>query len=140
MPSCRNCNRASRASALLALVLLGTAPLALADGQRDPELRGILANVIASSGECFANRFDAEIWYKLMEPKLRRSVKDKEERLLILRTRVLRGHQTWRAAAATRPGAGGDGSRKCLQPLGGIVSRRGGPDADHAPSGPRIWA
>jgi soluble lytic murein transglycosylase-like protein len=95
MPSCRNCNRASRASALLTAVLLGAAPYALADAQRDPELRDILANTIATSGECFANRFDAEIWYKLMESKLQHAVKDRDERLLILKTVF---------CEATRPG------------------------------------
>jgi len=94
MPSCRNCNRASRASALLAAALLAAAPLAHADAQRDPELRGILSNAIAS-GECFSNKFEAAVWYKLMEPRLRRSVKEEQDRLLILKTVF---------CEATRPG------------------------------------
>jgi len=67
-------------------MLLAASPAAFADGQRDPELRDILANAISASKECFANKFDAEVWYKFMGPKLQRTVKDHDERVLILRT------------------------------------------------------
>jgi soluble lytic murein transglycosylase-like protein len=55
-----------------------------ADGQLDPAIRAVVARAIAA-GECFAEKYDAEVWYKLMEPRLRRTVKDHEERLEILR-------------------------------------------------------
>jgi soluble lytic murein transglycosylase-like protein len=92
IPSCRNFNHASRASAMLAAVLLGAAPLALADGQRDPELRDIVARAIAEK-ECFPKKSDATVWYKLMEPKLRRAVKDHEERLQILKAVYCEAHR-----------------------------------------------
>jgi hypothetical protein len=60
-PCCRKSSRASRASALLAALLLGAAPLVLADAQRDPELRGIVARAIEEK-ECFPDKFDAEVW------------------------------------------------------------------------------
>jgi soluble lytic murein transglycosylase-like protein len=92
MLSCRNSSRASRASALLAALLLGVAPLALADAQRDPELRGIVAKAIAE-GECFPDKIDAEVWYKFMEPKLRRAVTDHDERLQILKATFCEAHR-----------------------------------------------
>lgn len=72
--------------ALIALVLaaLGAAaPASRADQQRDPELRATVQRAIAEA-DCFAEPFEAEVWYKLMEPRLRRSVKDPAERLAIL--------------------------------------------------------
>lgn len=84
MQSFRKFKRASHASALLAALVLGAAPPALADGQLDPELRGIVARAIEAK-ECFPDKYDAEVWYKLMEPKLRRAVKDHDERLQILK-------------------------------------------------------
>jgi soluble lytic murein transglycosylase-like protein len=77
---------------MLAALLLGVAPLALADGQRDPELRDIVARAIAEK-ECFPDKFDAAVWYALMEPKLRRSVKDHEERLQILKSVYCEAHR-----------------------------------------------
>jgi soluble lytic murein transglycosylase-like protein len=84
MLSCRKFGRASRASVLLAALLLGNAPLAIADAQRDPELRDIVARAIEAK-ECFPAKSDAAVWYALMEPKLRRAVKDHDERLHILK-------------------------------------------------------
>ncbi len=65
-----------------ATALVNTA--ARADGQLDPEIRSVVARAIAE-GECFTDKFDAEVWYKLMEPRVRRYVKDKQERMEILR-------------------------------------------------------
>lgn len=84
MWSFRNCNRASRASALLAGLLLGATSVAQADAQRDPELREILAKAIATT-ECFSNKYQSDVWFKFMEPKLRKTVKDHDERVLILK-------------------------------------------------------
>jgi soluble lytic murein transglycosylase-like protein len=92
MTSCRNFNHVSRASALLAALLLGTAPLARADAQRDPELRDIVASAIAEK-QCFPDKFDFAVWNKLMEPKLRRAVKDHEERQQILKAVFCETHR-----------------------------------------------
>jgi soluble lytic murein transglycosylase-like protein len=76
------------ARSLLAL-LLGSAALlagnARADGQRDPELRAVVAQAIETA-ECFPDKYDSAVWYTLMEPRLRRSVTDHDERMQILKT------------------------------------------------------
>jgi soluble lytic murein transglycosylase-like protein len=93
MLSCRNYRLAWLASsALLAAALLGVAPVVRADAQRDPELRAIVANAIASA-ECFPDKFDSAVWYTLMEPRLRRVVKDQAERLQILKTTFCEAHR-----------------------------------------------
>ena len=69
------------------LVALGSAlsapHAALADGQRDPELKELLQRIIASR-DCFVDRFESEVWHKAMEPKLVRSVPSHEDRIAIL--------------------------------------------------------
>jgi len=69
--------------AALAVTCLLSAP-ACADRQLDPAIKAVVARAIAR-GECFTDRYDAEVWYKLMEPRLRRAVQNHEERLEILR-------------------------------------------------------
>jgi soluble lytic murein transglycosylase-like protein len=69
-------------AALVALNLL--APCARADQQRDPELKGVIEKAIAQA-ECFTDQYDSAVWYTLMEPRLRALVKDKDERLDILK-------------------------------------------------------
>ena len=66
------------------LATFGFACGAHADGQMDPELKSVVAKAIAE-GECFTDKYDAEVWYKLMEPRLRGYVKDQKERMEILR-------------------------------------------------------
>jgi len=66
------------------LLLMGCATAAHADQQKDPELRAIVQTAIAQA-ECFEDRFESEVWYKMMEPRLRKMVKDRDERLLILK-------------------------------------------------------
>jgi soluble lytic murein transglycosylase-like protein len=68
----------------LFLLLALVAPWAHADRQMDPALKEVVAQAIAT-GECFTAKYDAEVWYKLMEPRLRKQVKDHTERLEILR-------------------------------------------------------
>ncbi|MEO6187025.1 MAG: lytic transglycosylase domain-containing protein [Steroidobacteraceae bacterium] len=75
-----------------ALALLGATAPAMADAQRDPELRGIVAQAIASA-ECFPDKFDSAVWYTLMEPKLRNTVKDHTERMQILKTAFCEAHR-----------------------------------------------
>ena len=70
--------------ASLALLGLFAGSPAKADRQLDPELKEVVAAAIAA-GECFSEKYDAEVWYKLMEPRLRRYVKDHAERVEILR-------------------------------------------------------
>ena len=70
-------------AALPLLIVLGS-PAALADRQLDPELKSVVSEAI-KAGECFTDKYDAEVWYKLMEPRLRRYVKDHTERVEILR-------------------------------------------------------
>lgn len=75
-----------RRAAQLALVLsLATAlpAAARADRQMDPELRGVLAEVMQPS-ECFADRYERAVWFAAMDPRLARYVEDAREREQIL--------------------------------------------------------
>lgn len=53
--------------------------------QREQELRNVVQQAIGQA-ECFADQFDSAVWYTLMEPKLRRFVKNHDERMSILKT------------------------------------------------------
>src|SRR3984957_11781611 len=61
----------------------GRAGAARADQQRDPELKALLQKIIGSS-DCFTDKFDSEVWYKTMEPRLARLVPTHEARVEIL--------------------------------------------------------
>jgi len=74
--------RKARAAAALAGALLTTA--IQADQQRDPELRGVIQRAI-SQAECFTDQYDSAVWYTLMEPRLRRTVRERDERMEILK-------------------------------------------------------
>ncbi len=70
---------------ILACVLsFGLGGWAQADQQRDPELKAVVTHAIAEA-ECFVDRYDSAVWYKLMEPRLRRTVQNQSERLDILK-------------------------------------------------------
>jgi soluble lytic murein transglycosylase-like protein len=76
--------------ARLAALLLSALPAALPaqqspEAQRDPELRSILQKAIETA-PCFADRFDSTVWFNLQEQRLRKLVKDPEERMKILET------------------------------------------------------
>jgi soluble lytic murein transglycosylase-like protein len=86
----QNCRSGWRASLLLSALAL--APLALANGQRDPELRAIVAGAIATT-ECFPDTYESAVWFTLMEPKLRSIVKNADERLQILKTAFCEAHR-----------------------------------------------
>jgi soluble lytic murein transglycosylase-like protein len=78
--------RAALACAALALAALLSAPAAHAaagTADRDPELRAAVQAAIQES-RCFTDQYDSAVWYKLMEPKLRRYISDHEERLRLL--------------------------------------------------------
>jgi len=70
----------------LTVALLGAvfATSTQADQQRDPELREVIQHAI-SQAECFTDQYDSAVWYTLMEPRLRRTVRERDERLEILK-------------------------------------------------------
>jgi soluble lytic murein transglycosylase-like protein len=75
---------------LIALVAAGLLALCLAaprgaraDEQREPELKDLLQKIIASR-DCFLDKYESEVWYKVMEPKLARYVASHEQRMEIL--------------------------------------------------------
>ncbi|HEY4646849.1 MAG TPA: lytic transglycosylase domain-containing protein [Steroidobacteraceae bacterium] len=85
MIASKQTDRAAQATCA-AFTLFGmlACPTAGADRQLDPELKQVIATAI-SAGECFSDKYDAEVWYKLMEPRLRRYVNDHAERVAILK-------------------------------------------------------
>ena len=56
-----------------------------ADAQREPELKSAVQHAIEQA-ECFEDKFDSAVWYKMMEPRLRKRVPDRAERMEILKT------------------------------------------------------
>jgi soluble lytic murein transglycosylase-like protein len=66
----------------LAWFALLAAP-AHADQQRDAALGPVVQRAI-SQAQCFADRYDAAVWYTLMAPRLQRFVQDPAERMAIL--------------------------------------------------------
>jgi soluble lytic murein transglycosylase-like protein len=55
-----------------------------ADAQREPEVKSAVQHAIEQA-ECFEDRYDSAVWYKMMEPRLRKKVPDREERMAILK-------------------------------------------------------
>ncbi|HEY3729721.1 MAG TPA: lytic transglycosylase domain-containing protein [Steroidobacteraceae bacterium] len=90
-------NARRRSAAQWLMLLLGALPTAIAasapQAQRDPELRAVVQQAI-SQAQCFADRYDSAVWYALMEPKLRRYVKDDNERVEILQTVFCEAHRS----------------------------------------------
>jgi soluble lytic murein transglycosylase-like protein len=68
---------------LAALPLAGLAAPA-SDAQREPELKAAVQHAI-DQAECFEDKFDSAVWYKMMEPRLRKRVADRDERMTILK-------------------------------------------------------
>jgi soluble lytic murein transglycosylase-like protein len=62
------------------------------DAQRDPDLKNVLSRAITQA-ECFTDKYDSAIWYKMMEPRLRRVVKDRAERLELLKNVYCEAHR-----------------------------------------------
>jgi soluble lytic murein transglycosylase-like protein len=79
----------------LALASAGTGAAlgASAMPQREPALRAVLQQAIAQA-QCFSDQYDSAVWYTLMEPKLRRYVKNDGERLEILRAVYCETHRS----------------------------------------------
>lgn len=73
----------SRVLAAITAALALAAPL-YADQQRDPGLKSVVTRAIAEA-ECFSDKYDSAVWYKLMEPRLRPIVREQDERLDILK-------------------------------------------------------
>jgi soluble lytic murein transglycosylase-like protein len=55
-----------------------------AEAQREPEVKSAVQHAIEQA-ECFEDRYDSAVWYKMMEPRLRKKVPDREERMAILK-------------------------------------------------------
>ena len=73
-----------RLAALLACLAPALLTPAFADGQLDPQLKGVLEKAIKGA-QCFTDQYDSAVWYTLMEPRLRPIVKEKDERIDILK-------------------------------------------------------
>jgi soluble lytic murein transglycosylase-like protein len=69
---------------------------ASADQQRDPELRTVVAKAIAEA-QCFTDHYDSAVWYTLMEPRLRPLVRQKDERIDILKQVYCETHRAGEA-------------------------------------------
>ena len=65
--------RISHAAPFLLAVLV-VAPAALAEGQRDPALRDVIAAAIGSR-DCFEKKYDEVVWYALMQPRVERRLR-----------------------------------------------------------------
>ncbi|HEY1284423.1 MAG TPA: lytic transglycosylase domain-containing protein [Steroidobacteraceae bacterium] len=86
---CNPASRVERPARWLALCALGLsatlgAGVARADQQKDPELRSTVERAIAQA-ECFTDHYESAVWYKMMEPRLRKLVQDHDERMEILK-------------------------------------------------------
>jgi soluble lytic murein transglycosylase-like protein len=69
---------------LLALIVSFALPgVSRADQQRDPELKELLQKIIRNT-DCFTDKYESEVWYKSMEPRLAHFVPTHEERVEIL--------------------------------------------------------
>jgi len=68
---------------LLAAIIWGMPEFVLANAQVDPALEPLIRKAIAD-GDCFEDRFEREVWFTAMEPKLSRLLKDADERKDIL--------------------------------------------------------
>ena len=75
--------RGALAALLLALACGILVSPARADQQRDAALGPVVQRAI-SQAQCFADRYDAAVWYTLMTPRLKRFVPDAAERMAIL--------------------------------------------------------
>ncbi|MGH8241219.1 MAG: hypothetical protein ACREXP_29965, partial [Steroidobacteraceae bacterium] len=69
-------------AALLLLSLAASAP-AFADRQQDPQLGKLLEQALAA-GACFEDKFDEQVWFAAMEPKLKPLLKNAKERQELL--------------------------------------------------------
>lgn len=61
--------------------------------QTDPELRDVVQRAMQAP-ECFADQYESAVWYTLMEPKLRRYLRDRNERMALLSTVYCETHRS----------------------------------------------
>src|SRR6267154_1507173 len=85
----------------LAALGVGVPHAARADQQRDAQLQAVVAKAIAEA-QCFTDQYDSAVWYTLMEPRLRRIIREKDERLDILKQVYCETHR--RGEARLPPG------------------------------------
>jgi soluble lytic murein transglycosylase-like protein len=71
-------------AALLATASLAAVAAPAPEAQREPELKATVQHAIEQA-ECFEDKYDSAVWYKMMEPRLRKRVPDRDERMLILK-------------------------------------------------------
>jgi len=71
--------------AIATLLVWGWLPLgAHANAQREAELEPVLRHAISTDEACFVDKFDRQVFFTAMEPKLKRYVANTDERTLIL--------------------------------------------------------
>src|ERR1700689_4102454 len=83
------CGRHGRQLVLAVLGALAPGPQTIAappaiPAQSDPELREVVQQAI-SEAQCFTDQYDSAVWYTLMEPRLRKILQNKDERLDVLK-------------------------------------------------------
>ncbi len=80
----------------VAFFLLLAGGSAGADQQRDPELKAVVEKAITEA-QCFTDQYDSAVWYTLMEPRLRPLVREKDERIDILKQVYCETHRAGEA-------------------------------------------
>lgn len=73
-----------RFRSVIALFISCVPLAAFAGQQRDPELEPLLREALKENEACFEDRFDREVFFTAMEPKLKQFVGDQEQRKVIL--------------------------------------------------------
>src|SRR5256714_8771433 len=134
-PSCARASRleaatpAARVRPLLLVALaalgVGVPHAARADQQRDPQLQAVVAKAI-SEAQCFTDQYDSAVWYTLMEPRLRRIIREKDERLDILKQVYCETHRPGEARLPPGLVMAGNDVRGRLDPWVGCPARAGG--------------
>jgi soluble lytic murein transglycosylase-like protein len=77
---------------LFALAFTAPARAAEPTAQREPGLRDAIEHAIAQA-ECFPDEYESAVWFKMMEPRLRKRVPDEAERMEILRHVFCEAHR-----------------------------------------------
>jgi len=99
-PSSARGSRAESQSTAFAWLIAGLVALACAgaraEKQTEPELKSVVSRAIAHA-ECFTDRHDSAVWYRMMEPRLQRIVRTEAERLEILKFVYCEAHRSGEA-------------------------------------------
>ena len=67
------------AASLIAALPLTALAAPAPEAQREPEVKSAVQHAI-DQAECFEDRYDSAVWYKMMEPRLRKKVPSRDER------------------------------------------------------------